>query len=99
MSTPYTPVVTDLSREQLNQPIIYVGAEPVFSLKTQQVAACFHRKNLLFQEKHPSASTHFFLFITDSFLKSKELILPLITLFAADPHFKQRLFPVIMGKL
>ena len=78
---------------------VYIGAEPNFSSDTRQVADCFHRKNLTTNQANPSLATHFFLFITDSFLKSKELILPLITLFVADPHFKQRLFPVIMGRI
>ena len=83
---------------QLSQCSVYIGAELQFSLKSQKVAACFRRQHLAAGDANPATATHFFLFITDSFLKSKEHMLSLITLFAGDPNFKQRLFPVIMDQ-
>ncbi len=77
---------------------IYIGAEPSFSAQTKQVIDCFERSKVASQENDPAAATHYFLFITDSLLKSKKDILPLIRRLIADPHFKQRLFPVIMDK-
>ena len=76
---------------------VYIGAEPTFSSQAGQVTDCFKRSHIS-QETNPAAATHYFLFITDSFIKSKEHVLPLIAKLA-DPHFKQRLFPVIMDKM
>ena len=78
--------------------IAYIGAEPRFSSQTQRIIECFQKRNMSAKEANPSSATHFVLFITDSFLKSKEHILPLIT-HLSDPHFKQRLFPIIMDKI
>ena len=76
---------------------VYIGAEPRFSFQAKQVIGCFQQKNIASQEENFASATHYFLFITDSFLKSKDHVLPLI-LRLSDPHFKQRLFPVIMDK-
>ena len=75
---------------------VYIGAEPRFSSEARQVADCFQHSKIVQEERLASAS-HYFLFITDSFLKSKEYLLPLIHRLH-DPQFKQRLFPVIMDK-
>src|ERR1700677_3466369 len=88
---------TTFSRQ--GQCTVYIGAEPNFSSDTQAVIKCFRNNNIAANESNPSSATHFFLFVTDSFLKSKELLSPLITRFVSDPHFKQRLFPLVMGKM
>src|SRR5436853_425314 len=87
------------SSQPINSCRVYIGAEPNFHLEVSQVVDCFKRQSIDADEKNLSTATHFVLFVTDSLLKSKERIFPLIERFNADPHFKQRLFPFIMGKL
>ncbi len=104
MSSP-TSLVNNSSMITLNSPrqgggsqaTVYIGAEPRFSSEISQVAGCFQRGKIASQEESPASATHYFLFITDTFLKSKEYLLPLISRLS-DPEFKQRLFPVIMDK-
>ena len=79
------------------QVTVYIAAEPRFSSEASQVASCFQRSKIASQEKSPASASHYFLFITDTFLKSKEYLLPLISRLS-DPEFKQRLFPIIMDK-
>jgi len=76
---------------------VYIGAEPRFASETRQVAGCLQRGKIAFQEESAASATHYFLFITDTFLKSKEHLLPLISKLS-DPEFRQRIFPVIMDK-
>jgi len=75
---------------------VYIGAEPRFSFETGQVVERLKRGNIACQE-NPDTATHYFLFVTDTFLKSMEQLLPLIRRLS-DPELKQRLFPIIMDK-
>src|SRR5882757_2301813 len=71
---------------QSNQSIVYIGGESQLALQKEQVSDSLKHNNIIFQENNPETATHFILLITDSFLKSKE-ILPLINRFNTDPHF------------
>jgi len=76
---------------------VYIGAEPKFASEVRQVADCLQRAKIAFQEGGAASATHYFLFITDTFLKSKEDLLSLISKLS-DPDFRQRIFPVMMDK-
>ena len=76
---------------------VYIGREGRFALEAEQVGACLLKKNMAVQEKDLANASHYFLFVTDSFLKTKEQVLPLIQRLS-DPYFKQRVFAVIMDK-
>ena len=85
-------------RERMNRCCVHIGAEDGFHFESEQVANCLRTQHITVNKMDPSSATHSFLFITGSFFKSKELILPLITRFVVDPDYNQRLFPVLMGQ-
>ena len=54
---------------------VYIGGEDTLTLEKMEVIKCLRQKNLSSTETNPSSATHFFLFTTDSFLKTKSLVL------------------------
>lgn len=96
---PTAPSSSSSSSAPQNQDcLFYFIAEPKFSHETGQLIGMLAGKNIQTESMDPSRATHFLLFVTKKLLETKEFLLPLMSRLV-DPHFKERLFPILMDRI
>lgn len=77
--------------------MIYVGVESQHFPQAVGAIKCLTMNKIATKTDDSTSASHFLLFITDTFLKDVNHLFPLVERFS-DPHFKQRLFAIIIDE-